>query len=156
MILSVLIWLLQDIIQVVFMGIFLVPELFLLSLVFAGLRPENEHRHSLSWYIAAGFVGGLLWDLRWTNLPGLTAALNGALLALVFVVWHLIPAQGRNTKSFIACALAVQILSAAVHAMFWTVTSMTTLRLFAIQQLIGVAFIMLLGLVHKKAIYRHV
>ena len=97
-----------------------------------------------------------MWDLRWTNLPGLTAALNGALLALVFVVWHLIPAQGRNTKSFIACTLAVQILSAAVHAMFWTATSMTTLRLFAIQQLVGVAFIMLLGLVHKKAIYRHV
>lgn len=156
MILPVLVWLLQDIIQVVFMGIFLVPEIFLLALIFASLQPDNERGHNFGWYIAVGFVGGLLWDFRWTNIPGLTAALNGVLLALIFTSWHLIPVQGRNDKTFAACALGAQLISAAVHAMLWTVSSSVAVRLFAIQQLFGIALIILLSFAYKKAIYRHV
>ena len=155
MILPVLVWLLQDIMQVIFMGIFIVPEIFLLALIFAGLQPESERGHTFGWYIIVGFVGGLLWDLRWTNIIGLTAALNSTLIALVFILWHLIPAPGRNDKTFAACALLAQFVSATIHALLWTVSNAVAIRLFVIQQLIGVAQILLLSFIYKKAIYRH-
>ena len=156
MILPILIWLLQDMLQVVFMGIFLVPELFLLALIFAGLQPDNERGHDFCWYIIVGFIGGLLWDFRWTNLPGLTAALNAGLITIVFLIWHFIPIQGRNEKSFAFCAIGSQFISAAIHAMLCTVPNMVVVRLFFIQQLMGVTLIILLYFVYKKAIYRHV
>lgn len=156
MILPVLVWLFQDIIQVIFMGIFLVPEIFLLALIFASLQPENERGHDFGWYIAVAFAGGLLWDFRWTNTPGITAALNGVLLAIIFTVWRLLSAQGRNDKTFAACALGAQFVSAIIHAMLWTVSSSVAIRLFAIQQLFGIVLVIVLSFAYKKAIYRHV
>jgi len=156
MILPIAVWFLQDIIQVTFMGIFLVPEIFFLGLLFAGLQPDNERGHAYGWYIAVGFVGGLFWDLRWTNIPGLTAGLYGFLLALVFIIWHQIPVQGRSDKAFALCALVAQFVSALVHALLWTVSNAVVIRLFLIQQLLGIAIVMLLSFAYKKAIYRHV
>lgn len=156
MILPLLVWLLQDILQLTFMGIFLVPEIFFLALVFAGLQPDNERGHAYGWYITVGFMGGLFWDLRWTNIPGLTAGLYGFLLALIFITWHQIPVQGRGHKTFALCAPVAQFISAVVHALSWTVANSVVIRLFLIQQLLSIAIILLLSFMYKKAIYRHV
>ncbi len=154
--LTLFIWLLQDIFQVIFMGVFLVPDFFLITLIYAGLKPESEHRHTPFWYIITGFIGGLFWDLRWTNIIGLTAGLNGVLLSAVFVIWHIIPAQGRSERALTGCMLGVQFISAFVHMLMWTVSSAVTIRLFIIQQLMGIAIILFLSFVYKKAIHRHV
>ena len=67
------VWLLQDFAQLLLMGICIVPDVFLMTALFMALLPgvSGERQTKLVW---AAFAGGLLWDLRWTNLPGLSAA----------------------------------------------------------------------------------
>ena len=69
MTLLLVIWLLQDFVQLLLMGICMVPDVFLLTALFMALLPDTtkERQTKLVW---AAFIGGLIWDLRWTNLPG--------------------------------------------------------------------------------------
>ena len=85
-------WLLQDFLQVFLMGFFIVPNIFLMLLLLMSLLPavRKEKQIFLIWI---AFAGGLIWDFRWTNLPGLTAALNAGLVAGACFLWYKIPAQ---------------------------------------------------------------
>ena len=91
------VWLLQDFAQLLLMGICIVPDVFLMTALFMALLPgvSGERQTKLVW---AAFAGGLLWDLRWTNLPGLSAAIGGGVLGLICFLWYKTPAQGRGTR----------------------------------------------------------
>ena len=95
MILLSLIWLLQDFAQLLLMGICMIPDVFLLTILFIALLPEKskEEQSKLVWI---AFFGGLLWDLRWTNLPGLTSAISGGVIGLACFIWQKLPAIGRT------------------------------------------------------------
>ena len=65
--LSILIWLLQDLLAVLFWGGVQVPEVFLLAVAYRLLSEGGEDR---LWAIWTAFFGGLFWDLRWIGIPG--------------------------------------------------------------------------------------
>lgn len=150
MILSLaLILLLQDFLQVFVMGIFLVPDIFLICvLLFALARSDNKSKHvTLIW---AAFIGGLLWDLRWTNLPGMTAILNGAAVAAASYFWYKAPAQGRTTLLFALFSLLTQILSGVTHYVFWYAETQAALRQFLVQQILCVPMLVILSFIFWK------
>ncbi|MCR4818874.1 MAG: hypothetical protein K5841_07965 [Fretibacterium sp.] len=88
-----LLWLLQDLLTVLFGGVIQIPELFLLGIVYRLLKDEDEER---VWAIWTAFGGGLLWDLRWVGIPGFFSLGYVVVVLLVLWVWSVIPLQGRT------------------------------------------------------------
>lgn len=145
------VWILQDFAQLLMMGICMVPDAFmLLVLLFALLPPAEKGRQSRM--IWAAFIGGLVWDLRWTNLPGLSAALGGGIIGLACVLWQQIPVQGRSMGTFAMFAVACELLYATIHCFFWTIPSLTAIRLFTVQQLMALPVIILVTWLFSKAV----
>jgi len=154
MILSALIWLLQDFVQVFLMGFCIVPDVFLLFLVMTALSPETGKEKQIV-IIWTAFIGGLLWDFRWTNLPGLSAAINGALVAISCYVWQKIPVQGRSVLFFSFIIFSVVFLSGLVHFMFWTIPNQVAVRQFLVQQFIGFPVVAFASLFFWKVNYNN-
>jgi len=63
-----MLWFLQDFVQVFLMGFFIVPNIYLMTLLLMALLPATGKERQIM-IIWAAFVGGLIWDFRWTNLP---------------------------------------------------------------------------------------
>lgn len=140
MILLALIWLLQDFVQLMLMGICMIPDVFLLTILFIVLLP-GKTKEEQSKFIWAAFIGGLLWDLRWTNLPGLTSAVSCGLIGAACVMWQKLPAIGRTPPAFMFISAACQLVYALTHSFFWAMPSQSALRQFIVQQLIAVPVI---------------
>lgn len=148
-------WFLQDFVQVFLMGFLVVPNIFLMLLLFMSLLPatKKERQIMLIW---AAFAGGLIWDFRWTNLPGLTAALNAGIVAASCLMWQKIPAQGRSAVFFAFFLLASALFSGSVHFALWTVSSQVALRQFFVQQLLGVPLVIIFSAIYWKVSERNV
>lgn len=155
MIYMVAVWLLQDFVQVFLMGFFIVPNIFLMMLLLLSLLPatRKERQIILIW---TAFAGGLLWDFRWTNLPGLTAALNAGLVAASCFLWYKIPAQGRTVVFFTFILIVSTLFSGFAHFALWTVPSQVALRQFFVQQLLGVPLVIVFSLIYWKVSDRNV
>lgn len=151
----VLIFLLQDFLQVLVMGIFLVPDIFLLGAVLFALLLGNDKdfRIVLIWI---AFIGGLIWDLRWTNLPGLTASFNGAAVSAIICFWQKTPVQGRTTATFAFYIFAAQILSGLIHYVSWNVFTQVALRQFMVQQILSVPVLVILCFIFWRVSERNV
>lgn len=155
MIMLAVLWFIQDFTQVFAMGLLIVPDIFLLCVIFYTLRPEAKpDRYGLLIWVA--FIGGLLWDLRWTNLPGLTAALNGAIVAVSCIAWRRYPVQARSWGLFAAVLTVAMIISGVTHFLFWTMPSQAALRQLAVQQLVGIPIIVLISFIFWQVSDRHV
>ena len=143
------IWLLQDFVQLLLMGLCMVPDAFLMTALFMALLPGvSRERHSrLVW---AAFIGGLAWDLRWTNLPGITAAIGGGLVGLACFIWQKTPVQGRTSGLFAIMAALCELIYAGVHFFFWTIPSQTAMRQFIVQQLMAVPLIVIFAWLYWK------
>lgn len=154
MTLLVVIWLLQDFAQLLLMGICMVPDLYLLTILFMALLPDTtkERQNMLVW---AAFVGGVIWDLRWTNLPGLTAAIGGGIVGLACFLWQKTPAQGRSAGLFAVMSVFCELMYAGVHFFFWTIPSQTAMRQFVVQQLMAVPLIAIFSWLFWKVTVRH-
>lgn len=143
MMVALLVWFGQDLLQVLFMGFLLVPGFFLLLMLFrtaAGIaRSQN-----ITWCVWQGFIGGVIWDFRWTGLPGLSAVLNTLAIAFMAWIWWRSPATGRTPLFFAITAGGAHFLVGFVHYLTWDISSSTALRLFSIQQLLMLPFLILL------------
>ena len=155
MIYLIAIWLLQDFVQVFLMGFFIVPNIYLMLLLMISLlhATRKEKQIILIW---AAFAGGLIWDFRWTNLPGMTAALNAGLVAAACFLWYKIPAQGRTVVFFTFILIASILISGFAHFALWTVPSQVALRQFFVQQLLGVPLVIVFSLIYWKVSDRNV
>ena len=155
MIYLIAIWLLQDFVQVFLMGFFIVPNIYLMLLLMISLlhATRKEKQIILIW---AAFAGGLIWDFRWTNLPGMTAALNAGLVAAACFLWYKIPAQGRTVVFFTFILIASILISGFAHFALWTVPSQVALRQFFVQQLLGVPLVIVFSLIYWKVSDRYV
>ncbi|NLX75236.1 MAG: hypothetical protein GXZ13_05330 [Synergistaceae bacterium] len=150
-----LIWLIQNLLQTFAIGLCLVPDFFLMSIIYAALIEEsNREKHIKLIWVA--FIGGIFWDLRWTNLPGLTAAINGAMVAFSSFFWSKMPAQGRSPVTFSILLAATQIISRLINVLFWTVPSQVAIRQIIVQSLLTIPVIVILAFFYHKARDSHV
>lgn len=109
-------WYLQDFMQVLLTTAFLAPELFFIVLTGFTAR---RHWTSPAWYGLTVLVG-LFYDLRWSGLPGLCAALYLAGLWVFREVWfHRIPRDGHNRVSFVVLNAILTLVMMLVRLFFW-------------------------------------
>lgn len=156
MIVSALAWLLQDILQVLAMGFMLVPECFLLVMMYRIVSgPLNPRR--ISWWVWFAFAGGALWDLRWAAFPGMSALINVAAVATLYWIWNRTPLGGRSAILFATLAGGIHFLSGIAHYFAWAVPSQAAIRMFLTQQLLSVPVLVILCMVYAfKATETHV
>lgn len=147
MIAAAIAWIIQDMFQVLAMGFMLVPELFLLVVVYKILAGSLDYRR-ISWWIWFAFVGGMLWDLRWAAAPGMSSIINVLAIMLVYWVWDRTPAGGRSGILFAALAGGVHFASGVAHYFAWAVPSQAAVRMFLIQQLMAVPLLIVLCMVY--------
>lgn len=147
MIAAAVCWLLQDMMQVCAMGFMLVPELFLLTAVYKLLSGSSAPRRVSGW-IWFSFAGGLLWDFRWSDAPGMSALLNVLCLSIGFWFWNRTPAGGRSALLFAAIAGGSHVLSGLAHYMAWAVPSQAAIRMFLAQQFFAVPVLILLCVIY--------
>ncbi|MGI6443060.1 MAG: hypothetical protein ACOXZX_04415 [Synergistaceae bacterium] len=150
-----LIWLIQNLLQTFAIGICLVPDFFLMSIIYSALLEENNKDKQVK-LIWVAFVGGIFWDLRWTNLPGLTAAINGAMVAFSCFFWSKLPAQGRSPLAFSIMLVFTQVVSRLINVLFWTVPSQVAIRQIIVQSLLTIPVIVILAFLYHKARDSHV
>lgn len=147
MIAALIVWLLQDMLQVLAMGFMLVPEFFLLVVIYEIVSGPLVSTRIARW-IWFAFAGGVVWDLRWVGVPGMSALINVVAVVLVHWVWNRMPAGGRSAFLFALLAAVAHFLSGVLHYLAWSVPSQAALRLFLIQQLIAVPALVGLCLVY--------
>lgn len=145
-----LLWLLQDLVQTFTIGLSLVPDIFMISIIYAALvdSGDREKQVKLIWM---AFIGGILWDLRWTNLPGLTAAINGGMVAISCFIWEKLPAQGRSASTFTLLLISTQILSRLINIAFWTIPTQVAVRQITVQILLSIPIIVIFSYLYHKA-----
>ena len=156
MIVSAAAWLLQDLLQVLTMGFMLVPELFMLVVIYMTISgPLDERR--VSWWLWFAFAGGILWALRWAAVPGMSGLINVAAVSMVYWVWNRTPAGGRSAVLFAGLAGGIHLLSGVAHYFSWAVPSQAATRMFLVQQLLSVPVLAGLCLVYAiRMTDRHV
>ena len=137
MIAAVIAWLLQDCFQVLVMGFMLVPDLFLLVAVYKIVSgPLDQVR--LSWWVWFAFLGGILWDLRWSSSPGMSGLINTAAVGFVYWLWQRTPLGGRSAVLLAALAGGIHFAAGIVHYLAWAVPSRAATQMFLVQQLMAV------------------
>lgn len=151
----IIIWFLKDFMQVLAMGIFTVPDFYLMTVIMLALLSNSDKKRQI-FYIWAAFLGGFLWDLRWTNLPGLTAATSAAAVGLACYLWHKAPAQGRSLPLFVFFLTMSQLFMGVCYILFWTIPSQVAFRQILVQMLLTVPVIALISLFFWKVYDRHV
>lgn len=156
MIVSFLVWLLQDVSQVLAMGFMLVPEFFLLVVLYKVVSgPLTQAR--ISRWIWFSFLGGALWDLRWFGFPGMSALINVVAVAIVYWIWDRTPVGGRNAVLLAVLCGCIHFISGIAHYLVWAVPSQAALRMFAIQQLLMVPALVLVCAIYAfKSTKTHV
>ena len=141
MILLAGLWLLQDLMQVLFLGFFVVPDLFFLGVLQRALR-EEDARDLLPRWVWFAFFGGLLWDLRWTSVPGITAAIQAGALTVASALWYRTPMAGRTPLLWILMAGIAHLGLGAARFLLWGDRSAAAFRLLAIQQLTALPLVL--------------
>ncbi|NLV82150.1 MAG: hypothetical protein GXZ18_03955 [Synergistaceae bacterium] len=149
------IWILQDLLQTLTMGLCIIPDFFLMSIIYLALTSNSNKERQIT-LIWIAFIGGLFWDLRWTNLPGLTAAINGGMVALSCFLWEKTPAQGRSVGMFVFLLVCTQVFSRLINLIFWTIPSQVAFRQLIVQLLLSVPIIVILSFFYWKAYDRRV
>jgi hypothetical protein len=156
LIISALVWLIQDFLQVLLTRLVLAPEIFLLVALYALISGPLHPRRVAGW-IWFVFCGGVLWDLRWASVPGMSGLLNVAALLSVYWIWDRTPAGGRGVALFAAIAGAAHIFSGAAHYIVWSLPGGAAMRTLAIQQLLMIPVLALLCMIYAfKASKTHV
>ncbi len=89
-------WYVQDFLWVLAAGKALMPEFFLMTLVFISLQNESKGVEIL-W---ASFLGGILWDLRWVGFPGLSSLFYVVTILMSRWAWFSLPQSGRTPTLF--------------------------------------------------------
>ena len=89
------------------------------------------------------FTGGIIWDLRWVTFPGMSGLVNSLSVLAIYTVWNRTPITGRSVLMFGLLAGAAHFLSGVVRYLAWPSPGETVLRLFLVQQLLGIPFLAL-------------
>ena len=137
MISLIVVWLAQDLAQVLSMGVLLVPEFFILTVAY-GIVSGPLGYERISIWIWLAFAGGILWDFRWTSTPGISGLVNSLAVLAIYTAWARTPLAGRGVWLFALLAGLAHLLSGMVQYLAWGTTTQTAVRMFIAQQLLGI------------------
>jgi cell shape-determining protein MreD len=98
-------WYIQDFLLVLGTGKVLVPEVFLLSMVFLSLYRPGGGVEIIWW----AFFGGVLWDLRWLGFPGISSLFYLTAIITSRWVWYSLPASGKTVTVFSLILLIISV-----------------------------------------------
>jgi hypothetical protein len=143
MILPIVTWYFQDLLQVLFPGSLVVPDMFFIVLAYRVASPARDV-HEIIW---PAFAGGLLWDLRWTALPGMTAAIYAFSLTLCIIAWNRIPDSGRNPRLFFLIAAGGHILIGIIRIIATGENAGSFAGSLAVQQVIALPLLLVAAMI---------
>jgi rod shape-determining protein MreD len=126
-------WLFQDLLQVLVHGWILAPDVFLMALLFA--LPLKDHEGGLLLWVA--FLGGILWDLRWSGLIGLTGGLYVMALMGMKGIWELVPPSAKGFRIVLGLVLGFHFIVGLLRLLFFGGQGEALFVQFAGQQLGG-------------------
>lgn len=110
-------WYAQDLTQILMTQTFLAPEIFAVALLDFATRSREPDNIWL--WLGAAVAGGLLTDLRWIGIPGLSGALYAAAVCAVRRFWYEIPADGRKMAPYLVIHGAACLLLTPLRLVFW-------------------------------------
>ncbi len=141
-------WYLQDLLQVLGGSPFPVPEAFFLAVLSMFVAWEGSPSQAL--WIA--FAGGFLWDLRWTGLPGFTAALWAVVMGAVTIFWQLIPVQGRHGALFLFLAAGSHAVLGGCRGLLYALSGFSIWHEILWQQIFGLPLVGIAALwvIHRQ------
>ena len=126
-------WLFQDLLQVLVHDWILAPDVFLMALLFA--LPLKDHKGGLLLWVA--FLGGILWDLRWSGLIGLTGGLYVMALMGMKGIWELVPPSAKGFRIVLGLVLGFHFIVGLLRLLFFGGQGEALFVQFAGQQLGG-------------------
>ncbi len=138
-------WFLQDLLQVLVHGWIFAPDVFLMALLFA--LPLKDHEEGLLLWIA--FLGGILWDLRWSGLIGLTAGLYVMALMGMKGIWELVPPSAKGFRMVLGLVLCFHFMVGLLRLLFFEGGGEVLFVQFAGQQL-GGTLVALLAYIYRR------
>lgn len=128
-----LLWYFQDILQIFGEGYFFAPPIFLGAVLLLMSSEEYDHP-GLIWF---SFLGGVVWDARWTGLMGMTAGLYAVLATFFSFLWNSMPDTGRN-KLLLFAFLGGSHLAVGMVQCFLEMSFQDTVWMFFLrQQILG-------------------
>lgn len=122
------------------------PDIFFLGMSYRVMGDEQGKNKFIS-SVWITFLGGLLWDMRWTSVPGITALGEVLALTLICVLWYRAPSAGRTPLLWAFMAGGAHLFLGLVRFLLWADTSSAALRLLTIQQLTAVPLILMFSAV---------
>ena len=143
---SLLMWFLQDLLQVFLRGWMLIPDFMLMFVCYKSITSN----YGLSRMIWIAFVGGLCWDLRWAGILGLNALAYTVALILSFWFWNLMPKNGRTPVILAAVMLMGHLTVAVFRLIILGIPSHYLLYQVALQQSYAVVLSIIFGFVFYK------
>ena len=118
---SLLTWYLQDILAVLSSNALLVPDIFLLYILyysFSDFSRDTEKEIQLIWI---SFLGGILWDLRWIGMPGLFAFIYTGTFLCALWAWSIFPESGHTASMFFIILWASQLPGFFTGLFLWNI-----------------------------------
>jgi hypothetical protein len=109
------VWLLQDFLAVLASGPLMIPELFLVLMLYRSLYRSE----SFSATVWSTFLGGVIFDLRWLGFPGVTSFLSVSILLVGRWVWLTLPSSGRTIGLTAFFLWAGQSLVSLARLVLW-------------------------------------
>jgi cell shape-determining protein MreD len=97
---SVLSWYFQDIVAVLSSDALLVPDFFLLYILYKNFSDTSRNVENEIILLWVAFFGGILWDLRWIEIPGLFAIIYVGTFLCASWIWSLFPESGHTALVF--------------------------------------------------------
>ena len=109
-------WYVQDLTQVLLSTAFLAPEIFMLALNAQTIAKEDL----APWWYLVPFMGGLLFDLRWTGVVGLCSTLYPLAFFLFRWFWFSkLPRDGRTKAPFVFANEVMCLVLLVTRMAFW-------------------------------------
>ncbi|MCL2767162.1 MAG: hypothetical protein FWE49_00300 [Synergistaceae bacterium] len=120
---SLLSWYFQDLLAVLSSDALLVPDIFLLSILyynFSDFSRDTEKEILLLWI---SFLGGILWDLRWIGIPGLFAFIYVGTFLCASWAWSVFPESGHTVSMFFVIVWLSQLPGFFAGLFLWNIVT---------------------------------
>lgn len=127
-------WLTQDFFAVVMSDAILIPDIYLMCIIFWSFSIKDAPMELDIFLIWAAFVGGLLWDLRWIGVPGFFSLLYVFSFLCAKWIWDLFPKSGQTVMVFFLISWGVQLPGFIISLYLWSVKTALYLQLFLLYQ----------------------